>query len=341
MSRGDQLQRHLNLMRLLQTRGEGVPLAQLADHFGVSERTIQRDLELLQSEGFPVSFDEDAFGKRFWRMPANFFNTGALTLSLTEAMSLHLARRVLAPLRGTHLADGLQSVLDRIESLLPAQAMEYFAGLGDRLYVRPFAATDYSAHAGIIRTIDEAVQQDRVLELTYRSLWRGETYTTGCDPYGLVLHLDDLFLIGRSHRAGELRIFKISRIQEVRATEAEFERPDDFNLVNLFRSSFGIVRTEGEPVDIEVRFSGVAAAVVEERIWHHSQELAWLPAEATLFAEGGTDEGSLIARFRLAELAEFKRWLKGFGDGAEVLKPAWLRGEIRSELLAAAARYAL
>lgn len=328
-------------MRLLQTRGQGVPLADLASHFRVSERTIQRDLELLQSSGFPVSFDEDTFGKRFWRMPASFFNTGALNLSVNEAVSLHLAKRVLAPLRGTHLADGLQSVLDRIQSLLPAQSMTYFEGLSDRLYVRPFAATDYGGRAEMIRSIDEAVQQDRVLEITYRSLWRGDTYATKCDPYGLVLHLDDLFLIGRSHRANELRIFKVSRIQAAKATEEAFERPEDFNLVDLFRSSFGIVRTEGPPVDIKVRFSGVAAAVVEERIWHDSQQLSWLPSETTLFEEGERAEGPLIARFQLAELAEFKRWLKGFGDGAEVLKPQWLRDEIRTELLAAAERYAL
>jgi predicted DNA-binding transcriptional regulator YafY len=36
---------------------------------------------------------------------------------------------------------------------------------------------------------------------------------------------------------------------------------------------------------------------------------------------------------------EFKRWLKGFGAMAEILKPAWLREEIRAELEAAAERY--
>jgi len=55
MPQGEQIQRQWNLLRALQTRGEGIPLAQLAQDFEVSPRTIQRDLELLQELGFPSS----------------------------------------------------------------------------------------------------------------------------------------------------------------------------------------------------------------------------------------------------------------------------------------------
>ena len=38
-------------------------------------------------------------------------------------------------------------------------------------------------------------------------------------------------------------------------------------------------------------------------------------------------------------MVEFKQWIKGFGDQAEVLRPDWLRDEMKTELLAAARRY--
>jgi len=90
--------------------------------------------------------------------------------------------------------------------------------------------------------------------------------------------------------------------------------------------------------EITVRFTGVAAAYVEERIWHESQQLSWQPAQDTLFEldDGNT---SLIATFRLAGVVEFKRWIKGFGDQAEILKPASLRNELRAEIRAALDRY--
>jgi len=57
-ARGEQITAW-NLLRMLQTRGEGIPLDQLARRPGVSERTLQRDLELLQELGFPVEYGED------------------------------------------------------------------------------------------------------------------------------------------------------------------------------------------------------------------------------------------------------------------------------------------
>ncbi len=339
MARGEQIQRQWNLLRMLQTRGEGIPLAQLAQETEVSERTIQRDLELLQELGFPVEYGEDEYGKRFWKMPHDFFKTGPLTLGLTEALSLHLAERMFAPLAGTPFTEGLHSIEEKIRSLMPARAMDYFSELGGTLLVRTVAATDFSGHSEIIRILHQAILDERTVEVEYHALWRGDTYKTFYDPYGLVLHLHDLFVVGRSHRADAVRIFKVRRILAASPTSSQFKRPEDFDLEDFFRGSFGIIQTDREPVEISVQFKGVAAAVVEERIWHDSQKLEWLPAEATLFDREPDKEGSLVASFTLAEVIEFKRWLKGFGDKAVVLRPDWLRKQMHEELLAAAERY--
>jgi predicted DNA-binding transcriptional regulator YafY len=339
MARGEQIERQWRLLRTLQTRGEGIPLARLAQDFGVSERTIQRDFELLQELGFPVEFDEDDYGKRFWRVPHDLFRTGPLVLSVTEAVSLHLAERLFGPLAGTHFAEGLDTILDKIRSLLPARALEHFADLDDTLLVRPFAATDFTKHKQHLQTIHRAIQESRTVEVEYHSLWRDKTYITRYDPYGVVLHLDDLFLVGRSHRADAVRIFKVSRIRSTAPTDATFTRPDDFDLATFFRSSFGIFQAEREPIEIAVQFRGLAAAVVEERIWHDSQRLEWLPAEPNLFDQRPAGSDTLVATFKLAEVIEFKRWLKGFGDQAVVLRPDWLRDEMQAELLAAARQY--
>jgi len=339
MSRGELILRQWNLLKRLQTRGEGIPLRDLADEFGVSERTIQRDFEVLQELGFPIDHQDDDCGKRYWRMPHDFFRTGPLVLSLTEALSLHLAERLVTPLAGTHLAEGLESILNKVRSLMPRRALEHFSGLDEVLYVRPGVETDYAPYAGTIRALADAVRIGHTVEITYRSLWRGEEYDTRCDPYGLVYYESDLFLVGHSHRADAIRLFKITRIARVTETDATFDRPEDFKLEEHFRGTFGITQTAGEPLEIAVRFTGPAAALVEERIWHESQRLSWLPAEATLFAEAADQPEVLIATFRLADTVEFKRWVLGFGRQAEVLKPEGLRRELVEELKAAAERY--
>lgn len=338
MSRGDQVLRQWKLLRMLQTRGYGVPLAELALESGVSERTIQRDFEILQQLGFPLQHDQDEMGKRFWRIPHDFFRTGALVLSVTEAISLHLAESLLAPLSGTYLGQGLQSILDKIRALVPRKALDHFASLDEVIYVRRTGVTDYSEYSPMIRVLVDAARERRTVEIDYHTVWRGEEYHTRLDPFGLVYYDGDLFVVGRSHRAKAIRIFKMTRFGSVTPTSSSFSRDPNFHLESQFRRSFGIFQSDAATVEITVRFTGHAAALVEERIWHESQQVSWQGGEEMLFETEPGGE-SLIATFRLSGTIEFKKWIKGFGEQAEVLKPASLRAEIREELLAAAKRY--
>lgn len=339
MPRGEQILRHWRLLQVLQRRGVGLSLRELTDEFGVSERTVQRDFELLQEVGFPIEFEEDEFGKRYWRLPKDYLTTAPFILSLTEAISLHLAGHLFAPLAGTQFAQGLQALLAKIRSQIPARALDYFCELDEMFYVRRIGLTDYSRHAGVIEVLTEAARTAQTVDVSYQSLWRGDDYQTQFDPYGLVFFEGDLFAVGRSHRAEAIRVFKISRIGSATMTDEPFERPANFSLADYFQSSFGVVQASGEPVEIEVYFHGPAAALVEERIWHESQKLEWLPAEQTLFEPHADDTGPLRATFSLSNVVEFKRWLKGFGEMAEVTRPGWLRAEIRDDLLVAAERY--
>ncbi len=340
MSRGDQLMRQWKIVNLLQFRGEGQTLRALAEEFEVSERTIQRDLEIMQENGLPITFESDEVGRRYWRLPHGFLKSNPMILTLPEAVSLQLAERLIRPLAGTHFAEAMDSILKKVRAIVPSRALDYFADIDDIIHVRMPGRTDYSSKAETIRTLMHAARAQQTVEITYRSLWRGqETYTTLVDPYGLVLFEEDLFLVGMSHRAADFRVFKVSRILTALSTQQVFDKPDDYQLEDHFRSSFGIVQNDGEPIEIEVRFKGAAAALVEERVWHESQRLSREAPESLLFECRQQEADSITAVFRLSDLVEFKRWIRGFGDTAEVLRPESLRREMREDLLAAARQY--
>lgn len=339
MARGEMIQRQWALLEMLQGRGEGLALRAIADELAVSERTVQRDFEILQELGLPIEYTEDDFGKRFWRMPPEHLRARPLAIGLTEAVALHLAERLIDPLAGTLFAEGLGSVLDRIRQQLPARALDYFAELDNVVHVRRIGRTDYTAHADHLRVLTDAIRRELTVAVLYRGLWRKAQYETRFDPYGLVFFDGDLFTVGKSHRAGDLRILKIARIGAIGPTADRFERPDDFALEDHFRACFGIVHTGAEPIEVVARFTGSAAALVGERAWHESQQLNWLDASGTLFDEIPDEPEAVLATFQLAETVEFKRWIKGFGADAEVLRPEWLRRELRAELQEAASRY--
>jgi predicted DNA-binding transcriptional regulator YafY len=338
MARGDQLLRQWSLLKMLQVRGEGIPLAELAREFKVTERTIQRDFEILQEKGFPVDFAEDEYGKRYWKLPHDFFKMGHLILGPTEALSLILAEQLFEPIEGTHLAEGLHSVLEKIRCSLPAKALDYFADVDTLTYIPKFGRTDHKPHAGKIRALIEAAQKEQSVTVCYKPLWEGGEFKTLFDPYGLVLFDGNLFALGWSHHSKAVRILKVVRICSVEPTGMAF-KPSDLDVRQHFEHSFGIVQGSGEPIKIVVKFTGKATQLVSERIWHDSQQLQWLPADATPFEAVKNEPGALLATFRLAETGVFKGWIKGFGEHAEVLEPQSLRLELREELLAAARLY--
>ena len=58
MARGELILRQWNLLKMLQTRGEGISLRDLAEQLEVSERTIQRDFEVLQELGIDAQLEQ-------------------------------------------------------------------------------------------------------------------------------------------------------------------------------------------------------------------------------------------------------------------------------------------
>ena len=84
----------------------------------------------------------------------------------------------------------------------------------------------------------------------------------------------------------------------------------------------------GKPMTVVVRFRADQAPYVREREWHPTQRFRTLP------------DGRLEMTFRAGGAFEIVRWVLGWGDAAEVVRPVALRREIATLLKAAIAAYA-
>ena len=100
-------------------------------------------------------------------------------------------------------------------------------------------------------------------------------------------------------------------------TKKTFEVPEDFDVEEFVRPSFGIY--QGPLTRVKIRFSPEVAGYVKDSIWHESQKITDQKDESVLFEVevAGTDE--------------IKYWLMSWGSKAAVLEPASLRDEIRGE----------
>jgi predicted DNA-binding transcriptional regulator YafY len=332
MARGEPLIRQWNLLKALQAHRFGIGVEELANRLECSKRQVQRDLNVLQQVGFPVSFEERDFSKRFWKLSPMFIERQELVLSVTEMLSLFLSRQVLSPLTGTQFGDGLASALDKIKALLPARALAYFDGLDENLLVKSVARHDYSGQDKEISIINQAMNDGRVLRIRYRSASKGKVIDARFHPYGLVFFGMNLYCIGHLEEYAEVRTLKVVRFQGVEMTTDRFEKPPTFSLRAYTAGAFGVFGP-GKFQTIKVRFTGWAATNVREHQWHPSQKIL---KDGGL---GGDGTGALLASFELSDTTEFKRWLLGFAQHAVVVSPPSFAAEVLQDLQTALVGY--
>ncbi|MEI7836063.1 MAG: transcriptional regulator [Planctomycetota bacterium] len=326
MARGDPLFRQWLLLKALQSHRFGLSCDELATESECTKRTVQRDLSVLEKVGFPIRFEQRAFGKKFWMLDSGFIESENLELTVTEMLSLYLSEQILTPLAGTQFGDGLATALQKIKAILPKKALGYFSNLGETILVKNFVTQDYSGSDKQIRILNDAIANERVVQIVYKSTSQKRAITTRFHPYGMVLLGTTLYCIGRLEEYKDIRTLKVARILGVEQTAEEFERPATFSLAAYTHGAFGIYASRRYET-ISVHFTGWAATNLREQQWHHSQKIV-----------DDTDDG-LVAEFELTSTVEFKRWILGYGPHAKVLKPKKLAEEVAGDLAAAAGNY--
>jgi predicted DNA-binding transcriptional regulator YafY len=298
-------------------KGRFTSSAKLASEFGVTERTIRRDVEALQEAGFPL-YDDRADGKKVWRLVEGYQQKLAQGFTLSELAALYFSRNMLAFLGGAPFGQDLESAFAKIREALPARSLPFLRRIQELFVARPDPWKDYSKKQDVIAALIDAILHQREAKIAYYSFNSRRTKAYAIDPYRLVYYRGGLYLYARAHEYGEVRTFAVERVQHVEVLETGFEIPADFSPSDYARSAFGIIG--GKPQTIELVFAAETAGYVRERNWHESQALAEEP------------DGSVRLTLEVAPSFDLKSWIKGFLPHVRVVRPASLRDEIAREL---------
>lgn len=302
-----------------------VTIDDLAQRTGVTTRTIRRDLEALQTAGFPL-YDEAHDGKKYWTLEQKAFrrldDTG---FTLAELSALYFSRTLVECLSGTPFERDVRSAFDKLAAALTPGMKQFL----DRMPLVMEAKAEPGAQATEPRTAEvaklvDATMQHRRVTMRYHSFSSNREKTYMLEPYRLIFGQGGLYVIGMVPEYGELRTFAVDRIEQLSVTEDRFEPlelPDD-----AFAHSLGV--NQGAPERVEIAFAPRIARYIRERIWHPSQEIA------------DAADGGLRLTLNVVNDWALKSWILGFGPLATVVSPPALAAEIAQELAAAARNYA-
>ncbi|MFM7844767.1 MAG: helix-turn-helix transcriptional regulator [Planctomycetota bacterium] len=303
------------LLRQIAAADGAATVKYLADQTGVCDKTIRRDLDLLREAGFPITENVGEFGRKAFAIGVEVIPT--LCFTYDEALALFFCRRAVNSMEGTFFWESAQQAFNKIQATLGPRVADYVEQTITRFHQRT-SNGNYADRGPIINDLLIGIEDSRAIEITYHSSSSTEPTTYEVHPYGLVENHGSLYLIGYSLQHLEIRNWKVDRIQEAERTRRKFVRPTDFSLDNYLAGSVGVFHGYDQ-VTVRVRFVPSAARYATERQMHASQQ-----AEALR-------DGSTIVTWQLSSTREIRGYILSFGAAAEVLEPASLREDIRSE----------
>jgi predicted DNA-binding transcriptional regulator YafY len=330
MPRNAEVIRQWTILRDLEA-SRRVTIDELAERTGVTTRTIRRDLEALQTSGFPL-FDEQIDGKRYWTLEAKAFkrldDTG---FTLAELSALYFSRTLVECLAATPFQQDVASAFDKLSAALTPGMRQFL----DRLPLviqakgaspRAGEAEDVKAEREHIAKLLDATLNHRRATMKYFSMSSRREKDYLIEPYRLVYSPGGMYLLAFVPEYKELRTFSVDRIRGISLHEERFTPTEVSDAA--FAHSIGV--NEGPPEHIEIAFEPRIAPYVRERRWHASQK-----------NEDRKEDGGVMLSLDVCNDWALRSWILSFGPLARVLTPATLAAQIKDEIDRASARYAV
>ena len=311
------LARVLQVLNLIQGRGRWNAKS-IAQELEYHERTIHRDLQVLELAGIPWFFDKHQQCYRV-RPDCRF-----PVLNLTDEELLGQAVATAATkAKGLDLGTGASPTTRKLAASSADNAQTILADAERLIGIFDLKLADHSRHQEIFKTVQWALLKQKQLTGQYESPYESKPATLRLHPYRLCLVKNAWYVIARPTDEKEPRTYRVARFKTLRMLDHPVVVPNDFDLHHYFGNAWAVYRG-AKRYDIEIWFTPEAARLVTETHWHDTQKATH------------QKDGSVTLSFQIDGLEEIASWVLSWTGQAKVLQPPELRdlviGKLRQAL---------
>ncbi|MGE5396971.1 MAG: helix-turn-helix transcriptional regulator [Chitinophagales bacterium] len=297
------LDRLLAIVVLLVNR-RTVKARELAELFEVSERTIHRDINAINQAGIPIVTYPG------YRGGIGLAENYRIELSL---LSLDDMVPILGALKGLQSAypdDRLNQTIEKMQGLIPLARIPEYMDRSAHLVIdlSPWGSTPNQKED--INILKDAITNRHLVSFEYTTPEGAKSHRT-VEPESLVLKTQNWYLYGYCRLRNDTRLFRISRIKELRILKDTFVKRENSPVNFSWEPTW---TGKDDWVDVVLRFIPQLKSLVEE-----------------FFAGARTEveeDGSIKIGLRLP----VNEWMYGmilsYSDGVEVMEPPELRQRI-------------
>lgn len=294
---------------LIQLQSRKVVKAQdIASRYGISLRTVYRDMRSLEEAGVPI-IGEAGVGYSLaagYRLPPIMFSREEATAFLT-------AEKLVNTLTDAANSASYRSALDKIRAVLRGTEQNYLEHIDTRIEVLERRVPATPIGENVMQTVLNAIAARSLLELDYFAYYRQAQTSRQVEPIG-VFFLDNYWhLIAWCRSRQAIRDFRFDRISSIRMLEVQFEDVHE-PFMNYVKSLYN-----------EMALQPVQILLDQEAYTHLGEQKYYLG----LVSEQVTPAG-VIMDFMTMSLEGFARWYMSFSDYATILSPEALIEKVRS-----------
>jgi len=188
----------------------------LAENFGVSVRTIYRDIKVLEQAGVPIITEE---GKGYSLMEG--YKIPPIMFTENEANALITAEHLVLKNRDSSLVKEYKEAINKVKAVLLYSTKEKVELLSKRIAVSPVLSETNQSNS--LTLIQNALTDFKVLDITYHSEQKDEQTERKIEPFALYYSLQESWtLIAYCRLRKDYRMFRLDRIIKIKQCGLNF-----------------------------------------------------------------------------------------------------------------------
>ena len=204
-----------------------ITATQLAKKFGVSIRTIYRDIRALEKSGVPIYVQE---GKGYKLMDG--YTLPPIMFSELEANALITAQQIILQNKDKSLIEHYSNAITKIKSVLRSESRDKASLLEERVaYIKN---TDRKISSDNLMKIQSALTNHFLVHLKYTAFYDGQKSSRVVEPMAIYHTQENWIMVAWCRLREDFRDFRLDRIYSLIVSTGHFE-PRNFDLMAYFR----------------------------------------------------------------------------------------------------------
>jgi predicted DNA-binding transcriptional regulator YafY len=203
-----------------------ITAAQLAAKFGISIRTVYRDIKALEQSGIPICTEE---GKGYTIMEG--FRLPPVMFTESEANALITAEQLITKNKDASLVHDYTEAITKIKAVLRYNTKDKADLLSQRVVFRQNETN--SRTSNYLSSLQLALTNFNCTVLTYNAVEKKETTVRTVEPFAMYSTQENWLLIAWCRLRKGYRAFRLDRIEKIEVLTEKFE-PHNITLQQYF-----------------------------------------------------------------------------------------------------------